>query len=202
MELSREGCVQPSHSRCRRWARGGSAVHKAAVNWVFPYKKAFLTSTSQHWLTLQHIGNGGSNSAMCQHVPLLEPLQVLWNHHLCWKSSKILRACGTGSGTVLCFQMTHLMGTHVAKGSCKVLMQATQEQSFGDEGNKRVVIGSGYVHSPRQRGSDWQGLGRLLEMREEGLERRAKLNRQADYCFKIQGKYILRKKEENMWQLY
>lgn len=43
-EPSCEGCVQPSPSRHRRWAWGGSAVHEATVNWVFPYKKASLTN--------------------------------------------------------------------------------------------------------------------------------------------------------------
>lgn len=35
-------------------------------------------------------------------------------------------------------------------------------------------------------------------MQEEGLEERAKLNGQADYCFKIQGKYILKKAGEHV----
>lgn len=70
-------------------------------------------------------------------------------------------------------------------------MQDTQEQNFGDERGKRIVIGSCYVQPDRRGVTD--RLGRLLEMWEEELERRAKLNRQADYCFKIQGKYILKK---------
>lgn len=53
--------------------------------------------------------------------------------------------------------MTSLMGTHIAKGSCKVLMQATQEQNFGEEGSKRIMIGTGYVQADRREvaGSGW-----------------------------------------------
>lgn len=55
--------------------------------------------------------------------------------------------------------MTSLMGIHIAKGSCKVLMQATQEQNFGEEGSKKIVIGTGYVQADRREvaGSGWQG---------------------------------------------
>lgn len=62
-----------------------------------------------------YFGIGWSITAMCQHLPLLEPLQTLWNHHLCRKSSKILWACSTVGGTVLCFQMTSLVGSHIAR---------------------------------------------------------------------------------------
>lgn len=55
--------------------------------------------------------------------------------------------------------MTILMGTHIAKDSCKVLIQATQEGNLGDEGGKRVVIASGYVPSDRRgvTNRDWEG---------------------------------------------
>lgn len=54
--------------------------------------------------------------------------------------------------------MTSLTGRHVATGSCVILMQASQEQNFEDEGGKRVVIGTGYVQANR-RASDWSWLG-------------------------------------------
>lgn len=73
---------------------------------------------------------------------------------------------------------------------CKGQLQgsnAGKGQNFGDEGGKRVVTASGYVPSDRRgvTDRDWEGTG--------NAKGRAKLNRQADYYFKNQGKYILKK---------
>lgn len=66
-------------------------------------------------------------------------------------------------------------------------MQVSQEQNFGDEGGKRVVIGTGCIQGNGRGVTDWLG---MLGVR---LDRRSKLNGQADYCLKKQGKYILKK---------
>lgn len=76
--------------------------------------------------------------------------------------------------------MTSLAGRHVATGSCVILRQASQEQNFEDEGGKRVVIGTGLTGGGVI-GAGWE---MPLETRGERLDRRSKLNRQADYCFK------------------
>lgn len=127
---------------------------------------------SAGWLCSTYFGNGGSIFTMCQRLPLLEPLQMLWNHHVCWKSSKILWACGAGADTVLCFQMTSTMGTDIANSSCKLVMQATRAKlwRWGRwEGCDRFRL-----CTTRSKGNDWQWLGRQLEMQQEGLREKSK----------------------------
>lgn len=167
MELSCEGCVQPTHSsdtgelgeaqlcmrqlwsrfaRCKRaiFHRPWRSSPSTALLWMSPLARACWTGQPAlvHWAACA-LGRKGcwNTDAVCQHLTLLEHVQMLWKHCLCWKSSKILWACGTGSGLLLCFQMTSLMGRHTVIGSCAILMQASQEQNFGHGGCKRVVIG-------------------------------------------------------------
>ena len=54
--------------------------------------------------------------------------------------------------------MASLMGRNIATGSCAILMQASQEKNFGDNGGKRVVIGTGYIQANRRGviGTGWE----------------------------------------------
>lgn len=50
-----------------------------------------------------------------------------------------------------------------------ILMRVSQEQNFGEEGGKRVVIGTGYIQGNGRGVTDWLG------MLGERLDRRSKL---------------------------
>lgn len=54
--------------------------------------------------------------------------------------------------------MISLISRHTAAGSCAILIQASQEQNFGDEGGKGVVIGTGYIQVNRMGviGTGWE----------------------------------------------